>query len=158
MSMYNVVEYSPNYSETIRSLQFYSKNDFNADIANTDNFKSFEYKTNLSENTENQTAPNQANGILKNATIILPLKYLSNFWRSLEIPLINCKVELKLNSRKHYVLSANGNHTANANANANNIIFTIKDTKLYVLLLTLSAKDNQKLSKILSKRLERSVC
>ena len=85
----------------------------------------------------------------------MPLKYLSNLWRSLEIPLINCKVELKLNSRKHYALSANGNDTANANAN--NIIFTIKDTKLYVLLVTLSAKDNQKLSKVLSKRFERSV-
>ena len=87
----------------------------------------------------------------------MPLKYLSNLWRSLEIPLINCKVELKLNSRKHYVLSPNGNDTANANANATNIIFTIKDTKLYVLLVTLSAKDNQKLSKVLSKRFERSV-
>ena len=87
----------------------------------------------------------------------MPLKYLSNLWRSLEIPLINCKVELKLNSRKYYVLSPNGNDTANANANANNIIFTIKDTKLYVLLVTLSAKDNQKLSKVLSKRFERSV-
>ena len=41
-------------------------------------------------------ADNTANGILKNATIAVPLKYISNFWRSLKMPLINCKVELKL--------------------------------------------------------------
>ena len=45
----------------------------------------------------------------------------------------------------------------NTNANPNNIIFTIKDTKLYVLVVTLSAKDNQKLSKVLRKGFERSV-
>ena len=54
------------------------------------------------------------------------------------------------------VLSAAG--ADNANADSNNIIFTIKDTKLYVSVVTLSAKDNQKLSKLLSKRFERSVC
>ena len=47
-------------------------------------------------NTFAQLNPNQANGILRNATIAVPVKYLSNFWRSLEMPLINCKVELKL--------------------------------------------------------------
>ena len=50
------------------------------------------------ENTVVQ-ADNAANGILKNVTIAVPLKYLSNFWRSLETPLINCKVELKLNGQ-----------------------------------------------------------
>ena len=43
--------------------------------------------------------PNNANGILKNATIAVPLKYFSNFWRLLEMPLINCKVELNLNGQ-----------------------------------------------------------
>ena len=72
------------------------------------------------------------------------------------MPLINCKVELKLKWTKYCVLSAAG--AANANADSNNIIFTIKDTKLYVSVVTLSAKDNQKLSKLLSKGFERSVC
>ena len=54
------------------------------------------------------------------------------------------------------VLSAAG--ADNENADSNNIIFTIKDTKLYVSVVTLSAKDNQKLSKLLSKGFERSVC
>ena len=97
--MYNLIEYSSNYSETTRSLWFYSKDEvtnFNADIANDDNFKSFKSKGKLLENPAAQPARNAANGILKNETIAMPLKYLSNFWRSLEMPLMNCKVELKL--------------------------------------------------------------
>ena len=71
------------------------------------------------------------------------------------MPLINCKVELKLKWTKYCVLSAAG--ADSDNANPNNIIFTIKDTKSYVPVVTLSAKDNQKLSKLLSKRSEISV-
>ena len=72
--------------------------------------------------------------------------------------LVNCKVELKLKWTKYCVLSAAGNDNEIANAaNANRIIFTIKDTKLYVPELTLSARDNQELSKLLSKVFERSV-
>ena len=65
--------------------------------------------------------------------------------------LIICKIEFKLKWTKYCVLSANGND------NVNNIIFTIKDTKLYVPVVTLSVKGNWKLSKLLSKGLERSV-
>ena len=100
---------------------------------------------------------NASNGILRNVTIAVPLKYLNNFWRSLEMPLINCKVELKLRRTKHFVLSVVGTDKANGNNDDNNIIFTIEDTKLYVRIVTLSAKDNQKLSKLLSKGSERSV-
>ena len=87
----------------------------------------------------------------------MPLKYSSKFWRSLEIPLFNCKVELKLRWAKHCVLSVAGADNANGNNNDNNVIFIIKGTKLYVPVVTLSARDNQKLSKLLSKRFERSV-
>ena len=73
------------------------------------------------------------------------------------MPLINCKVELKLRRAKYCALSAAGNENLNDSNNANNIIFTIKDTKLYVPVVTLSVTDNQKLSKILSKGFERSV-
>ena len=76
MTMYNLIEYSSNYFETTGSLWFYSK-DFNANIANTDAFiKSFKYKRKLIGNT----VAEGANVILKKA---VPLKYLSNFWRSL---------------------------------------------------------------------------
>ena len=71
------------------------------------------------------------------------------------MPLINFKVELRLKWTKYCVLVAVG--VDNADANSNNIIFTIKDKKLYVPVLTLSAKDNLKLTKHLSKGLERSV-
>ena len=117
-------------------------------------FKSFVYKNKLLGETGTQSTPNNNNGILKDAAIAVPLKYLSNFWRSLEMQLINCEVELKLKLPKYRVLAAAG---VDVNANANNITFTIKDTKLYVPFVTLSAKDNQKLSKFLSKGFERSV-
>ena len=65
----------------------------------------------------------------------MPLKYLSNFWRSLEIPLINCKVELKFKWTKYCVffVAGNENEININNNNTNNTIFTFKDTKLYVL-------------------------
>ena len=68
--------------------------------------------------------------------------------------LINCKVELKLKWPKYCILATG---SKNDNANLNNIIFTIKATKLYVPVVTLSAKNNQKLSKLVSKGFERSV-
>ena len=96
------------------------------------------------------TEADWANKILKNATIAVPLKHLSNFWRSLEMSLINCKIELKLKWTKYCVLSA---AAANSNdANSNNIIFTIKDTKLYFPIVTLSTKDDKKLSKHLNNK------
>ena len=157
MPMYNLIEYSSNYSETTESLWFYPKDEasnFNNNIVNTDNFKSFNYKAKLLGNTVAQSNPNQANGIPKNAAIAVPLK---NFWRLLEMPLINCKVELTLKWSKYCVFSAGGTEIDINDNNANNVIFTIKDTKLYAPVVTLSPRDNQKLSKLLSKRFEQSV-
>ena len=72
--------------------------------------------------------------------------------------LINCKIELKLKWTKYFVLYVGGNENdINNNNNAINIIFTIKYTKLYVPVVTLSARDNQKLTKLLSKGFEISV-
>ena len=92
MPKYSLIEYSSNCSETTGSSWFYSKDkvaDFNNNIANTNDFKSFKYKAKLLGNTVALPTPDNANGILINATIVVPLKYLSNFWRSLEMPLIN---------------------------------------------------------------------
>ena len=70
---------------------------------------------------------------------------------------INCKVESKLKWKEHCVLSvADVGNNDNDGTNSNNIIFTKKDRKLYVPVVTLSAKDNQTLSKFLRKRFERS--
>ena len=71
------------------------------------------------------------------------------------MPLINSKVELKLKWTNYCVLHAAGvDNVSNRN---DKIMFTIKDTKFYVPVTTLSARDNQKLSKLLSKGFERSV-
>ena len=88
------------------------------------------------------------NGILRFTTITVPLKYLSNFWRSLKMPLFLCKVELKVRWTNQFVLSASG--ADNDDDNRNNIIFTMEDKKLYAPVFTLLAKDNQKLSDLLS--------
>ena len=71
------------------------------------------------------------------------------------MPLINCTLELKRKWTKYCVLSvANNENKISEDANANNIIFTIKNTKLYVLVVPLSAKINQKLSNLLAKDLK----
>ena len=148
--LYNLIEYSSNYSETTGSLWFCSKDeatDFNAGIANTNDLKSFKYKAKLLGSTE----ANNANG-----TIAVPLNYVSIFWRSLEMPLINCKVKLKIKWTKYCALSAAGADNVN-NRDSDNNIFTIKDTKLYIPVVTSSARADQKLTKLLSKRFERSV-
>ena len=109
--------------------------------------------TKLIGNTEAH-ADNAANGILKNATIVAPL---SNFWRSLEMPLIIWRVELKPRWSEHCFLYVAGTDNSNRNNDDNNIIFTIKDTKLYVPVVTLSARDNPKQSNLLIIGFERSV-
>ena len=85
MPMYNLIEYSDNYSDTSRSLWQFKRDETtnNEDVSN-DNAPSFKYKANLIGNTEN-------NGTKNEVKIAVPFKYLSNFWRSLEMPLINCK-------------------------------------------------------------------
>ena len=94
MHMYDLIEYSDNYSDTSGSLWQFKRDEIvnNADVSN-DNAPSFKYKANLIGNTEN-------NGTKNGVKIAVPLKYLSNFWRSLEIPFTNCKVELSLNGMK----------------------------------------------------------
>ena len=87
----NLFGYSSTYSDTTENFLFYSKDEaanFGNDNQNTNAFKSFKYKTKLIEST--------ANGILEDSAIAVSLKYPSNFLRSLEIPLINCKFEKKL--------------------------------------------------------------
>ena len=95
-------------------------------------------------NTVAQPAANLAKGIPKNTTIVVSLKYLSNFWKSIEMPLINWKVELKRRSTKHCVFSVLGNTNNNTNADLNNINFTMKDTKIYISLLSLYQQETTK--------------
>ena len=150
MPVYNLIENSSNYFEATGSFWFYSKDeatDFNADIANNNNLKSFEYKTKLLGTIVSQPNSNQANGILRNATIAFPLKYLGNFWTPLEMPLINCKVELKLTWKQCCVLYAAGNDNGNDNDNddnGKNIIFIIKDKQIVCLCCNFISKRQSK--------------
>ena len=109
MPMYNLIEYSDNYSDTSGSLWQFKRDEVpanNADLT-IDNSQSFKYKAALLGKTAN--AVNNTNSSVKDAKIVVPLKYLSNFWRSLEMPLINCKVYLKLNWIEDCILSSAGN-------------------------------------------------
>ena len=142
--MYNLTEYSDNYSDSSGSLWGFKKDEIidNANVTNDDNAPSFKYKASIIGNTEN-------NGTKNGVKLAAQLKYLSKFWRSLEMPLINCKVELSLKWIENCVLT-----TA---ANANKATFEITDAKLYIPFVMLSIEDNAKLSKLLGEGFKRSI-
>ena len=97
MPMHNLIEYSDNYSDTSVSLWQFKRdespatNTVNSEDVSTAISSSFKYKSSFFKAL---TAADS--GVFKNVKIAVPLKYLSNFWRSLEMPLINCKAYLKL--------------------------------------------------------------
>ena len=109
MPMYNLMEYSDNYSDSSESLWGFKRDEEanNANVTNDVNAPSFKYKANFIANTE---ANGTKNGVKKSVL----LKYLSNFWRSLEMPLINCMVEISLRWVENYMFT-----TAVTCANAN---------------------------------------
>ena len=106
-----------------------------------DNSTSFKYKSSFLK-----PLTDDDNGLFKNMKIAVPLKYLSNFWRSLEMALINCKIHLKLNWIEDSVMSTIADTT-----------FKTTNTKLYVLIVILSSKNNVKLVKLLEKGVKRDV-
>ena len=90
---------------------------------------SFKYKANLIGNTE-------TSGTKKGVKIAVPLKYLSNFWRSLEMPLINCKVELSLRWIENFLLNAAAVDCNINNTGADSEMFKITDAKLSLPIVT----------------------
>ena len=84
--MYNLIEYSDNYVKTSGSLWQYYRDEPNNVLANSESFK---FKVKI-------TGKTPADDNEKDVEIMVPLKYLSNFWRTLEMPLINCEVNLIL--------------------------------------------------------------
>ena len=109
MPMYNLIEYSDNYSDTSGSLWQFKRDEVpagNADLT-IDNSQSFKYKAALASKTSD--AVDNTNSSVKNVKIVVPLKYLSNFWRSLEMPLTNLKIFLELNWIEDCILSSAGN-------------------------------------------------
>ena len=136
MPMYNLIEYSDNYSHTSGSLW-----QFKRDEQPIDNNRAF-------INITGDTVADGVNRKKENVKIVVPLKYLSSFWRSLEMSLINCKVEFSLEWYEECILSTSGTVAT----------FEITDAKLYVPIVTLITEDKTKLSKLLSEGFKRLIC
>ena len=138
MSMYNLIDYSDNYSKSSGSLWHYYRDEpfLNANgaiddfVADNNNSASFKFKIKIAGRTEN--------GDTNNVKIRVLLKYLSNFWRTLEVPLINYEINfIPTWSNKFFITN---NPTA-----GHEPTFTITDAKVYVTVVTLSNQDNKKL-------------
>ena len=153
MPIYNLLEYSKNYRKTTGSLWNYYRDKPNSGINDVINYSivdsnSFDYKANFIEDSVTQ------NNVRKNdLKIVVSLKYVSNFCRSLNIPLINCEVELILTWFKNCVLINKAKSEDNYGVdpvdrnidNPENVILEITDTKLYVPVVTLSKENDIKL-------------
>ena len=142
--MYNLLEYSDNYQNSTGSFYQFKRDessDDNTDVAN--NTSSLVYKSKLIKGTDNNN--------VNNVKLVVPLKYVSNFFRSLEMPLVNCKIDLELTWHKDCMISS-------ANAAAGQVVsFMITNTKLYVPIVTLSTKDNTNLTKQLNESFKRTI-
>ena len=123
--IYNLIEYSDNYVKTSGSLWQYFRGKPNDNLADSESFKS---KIKITGETPNNDSE-------KDVEIMVPLKYLSNFWRTLEMPLINCEVNLILTWSSTCVIT---NSTGARR-------FTITYTRLYVPAVTLSTQESTKL-------------
>ena len=146
MRMYNLIEYSDNYQDSSATLYQYKRDEppeANAiDDLTVDNSNSFKYKVSLIGN------PVVAGNIAKRSVkVVVPLKYLSTFFRSLEMPLINCKIKLNLTWKKECVLSTD----------AGNAVFIINYTKMYVPVVTLSKEDKKGFIEQQNKGFQRSI-
>ena len=157
MPIYNLIEYSDNYQDSSATLYQYKRDeppeaDAAADLM-VDNSSSFKYKIKLLGNIPQLDADAACGGRL-NLKIVVPLKYLNNFFRSLKMPLINCKIKLDLTWKKECVLSTLDDDADNPE---NNAVFIINDTKLYVPVVTLSKEDNKDFIEQQNKGFQRSI-
>ena len=150
MPMYKLIEYSDDYQDSSATLYQYKRDEPPEDDAvadlTADNSDSLKYKIKLLGNVTEVTG--NAAGVRRlNVKVVVPLKHLSNFCRSLEMPLINCKIKLNLTWKKECVLS-----TGDGGA-----VFIINDTKVYVPVVTLSKENNKDFIKQQNKRFQRSI-
>ena len=146
MPMYNLLEYSDNYQDSSATLYQYKRDEPPEDDAvadlTADNSSSYKYKVSLLGNSVLD-----GNITKRSVKVVVPLKFLSNFFRSLEVPLINCKIKLNLTWNKECVLS---NQPGAA-------VFIINDTKMYVPVVTLSKEDNKDFIEQQNKGFQRSI-
>ena len=165
MPMYNFLECSKSYKKTTVSLWNYYRDEPIDPLSS--NSESFKYKASITGNTCNigaGEAAYDADTVGKIETeVAIPLKHLSNFWRSLNIPLINCEVELILTWSKNCVLvdmterDAGNNNDPPVFVAPTELEFKITDTKLYVPVVTLSKENDLKLLEQLKKGFKRTI-
>ena len=137
MLMYNLIGYSDNYLKTSGSFWQYYRDEPNDNLADSESFKS----------KIKRTGKTPASGNEKDIEIMVQLNYLSNFWRTLEMQLINCEVSFILTwSSTCVITNSTGAET-----------FETRDTKLYVPVVTLSTQDKSKLLQQLKSYFKRTV-
>ena len=151
MPMYNLLEHSKNYRKTTGSLCIYYRDEPSDSLSSIS--ESFKYKTSIVGKTP------QNNDSLTSPKVVIPLKYLSNFWRALNIPLINCEVELVLTWSKNcfladMIVDADVDSAIVAPSSA---AFKITDTKLYVPVITFSKENNTKFLEQLKSVFKRTI-
>ena len=162
MSMYNLLEYSKNYEKTSGSLFNYYRDEpkehaigagNNAINISIRNSKSFDYKTEITGSLD--AGEDEKDDV----TIAIPFKYSGNFWRSLDIPLINCEITSILSWCKECVLVGRpvGGPPAAVINSPTDAKFEITDCKLYVTVVTLSAENDNKLLEQLNSGFRRSI-
>ena len=153
--VHNLLEYSKNYRKTTGSLWNYYRDEPSNPLSS--NSESFKYKTSITGNTYNVDAGEagyDATKVGKNETeVVISLKHLSNFWKALNIPLINCEIELILTWSKNCVLA----DMTTANNPPIGLEFQITDTKLYVPVVTLSKENDKKLLEQLISGFKRTI-
>ena len=107
MPMYNFIEYSDSYADSSGSLYQFKRDESpmndprNPKNVALGNSKSFKYKASFLGKATDADGNDRS---LKNTKIVVPLKYLSNFFKSLEMPLINSKIHLEPNWKNNYVM------------------------------------------------------
>ena len=166
MPMYNLIEYSKSCSKTTGSLWNYYRDEQNSGLGGENNninysinySRSFDYKVSTAGELE-------GNNTEKEGEIAVPLKYLCNILRTLDIPLINCEINLMLTQSENCVITIKATRGADPDANPAvaavnnpaNATFKIIYTKLYVSVVTLSTKDDNKLLEQLKLGFKRSI-
>ena len=168
--MYNLIEYSKNCRKTAGGLWNYYRDDPNnlplvlddnsrpTNIINYNadpiiNSASLKYKNSFIGKTSNSDNDNN-NNVIEGVEIVVPLMYLSNFWRTFYMPLIDCEVSLTLSWPKNSILNdlitiapvpTQGDNPARpAIAAPTGATFKMTDRKLYVSVVTLPAENDNK--------------
>ena len=171
--MYNLLEYSENYSMISESLRNLYRDEINDDINENNRFRnrlnnnktirseSFEYMIKLIWRTTD-------NDNIINAEATVPWKYLRDFWRSLDLPLINCDIEFELKWSTNFVIAEVSKTFRAVDPNVDPVEyklvtattgarFQLNNAKLYAPVVTFSINDNIKFLENINQGIKRAI-